>query len=208
VVPQPAPILGTDITAVGDSVMLAAAPELQAALPGIVIDAQVSRSMWPAPGILSSLAGAGGLRPIVVLGLATNGDPGPELLARVLDIVGTDRILVLVNAHADRGWVAGANESLATFAAAYPSVVVAEWDSSIASCQGCLAGDGIHPQPAGGEVYASTVAAAITQARADEAQAAQVAKDQAAKEQAAKEKAGAGRKQAKPPADGEKESVP
>src|SRR5690606_23884161 len=64
---------GDRITAIGDSVMLAAAPELQAAFPGIAIDAAVSRSMYAAPGILQSLESSGQLRDVVLLGLGTNG---------------------------------------------------------------------------------------------------------------------------------------
>ena len=45
--PQPLPT-GDQIYAVGDSVMLAAAPELEEAFPGIAIDAVVSRQMFEA----------------------------------------------------------------------------------------------------------------------------------------------------------------
>src|SRR5690606_23135483 len=43
---------GDAITAIGDSVLLAAAPALQAAYPGIHIDAAVSRQMSSAPAVL------------------------------------------------------------------------------------------------------------------------------------------------------------
>ncbi|MGW9271188.1 acyltransferase family protein [Microbacterium sp. NPDC055599] len=190
----PPPILGTDITAVGDSVMLAAAPELQNALPGIAIDAQVSRSMWPATGILSSLANDGALRPTVVVGLATNGGVDPDLLADILGIVGPDRTLVFVNAHAQRSWIPGGNATLADFAAAYPNVTVADWDGAITPYPDDLAGDGIHPQPAGGDIYAAVVTGAIAQAHLDEAQAADAAAKAAA--DAAREAAKAAKKPA------------
>ena len=48
-------ITGDQITAVGDSVMLASAPGLLERYPGIQIDAAVSRSMYAAPGILRDL---------------------------------------------------------------------------------------------------------------------------------------------------------
>lgn len=165
--PAPAPIVGTDITAVGDSVMLAAAPELQNALPGIAIDAEVSRSMWVAPDILSSLAGTGSLRPIVVLGLATNGEVGVDLLNRVLTIIGPDRTLVLVNGHADRSWIPGVNSALAAFADAHTGTVIADWDGAISPRPDELADDGIHPQPAGGAAYAAALNAAIVAGRAE-----------------------------------------
>ncbi len=45
------------ISAIGDSVTLAAAPELEAQLPGIAIDAMVSRQMSAAPGIVQAELG-------------------------------------------------------------------------------------------------------------------------------------------------------
>jgi peptidoglycan/LPS O-acetylase OafA/YrhL len=179
--PTPEPILGTDITAVGDSVMLAAAPELQSVLPGIDIDAEVSRSMWVAPDILSADAASGGLRSIVVLGLATNGEVGTDQLDRVLGVVGTDRTLVLVNARADRGWIPGANSALTAFAEAHPNVAVADWDAAIAPHPERLAGDGIHPEPAGSTVYVQAIAQAIVAARTKEADAAAQARAEASR---------------------------
>lgn len=170
--PSPVPVTGADITAVGDSVMLAAAPELQSVLPGIEIDAEVSRSMWVASDILAADAVEGGLRPIVVIGLATNGEVGADQLDRVLGVIGADRTLVLVNAHADRDWIPGANSALAAFAEAHPNVVVADWDAAIAPHPERLAGDGIHPEPAGSAVYVQTITQAIDAAHAKEAAAA------------------------------------
>lgn len=167
--PPLAAVQGGDVTAIGDSVMLAAAPQLQAALPGIAIDAEVSRSMWAAPEMLSALAHSGALRPVVVVGLATNGEVGEEQLTQVLDIVGDRRTLVLVTGHADRGWIPGANAALADFAAGKPNVVVADWDTAIAAHADELADDGIHPEPSGGDVYAATVRGAIETALARDA---------------------------------------
>src|SRR5690606_21606980 len=62
---------GDQITAIGDSVMLASAQELQSAFPGIYIDAVVSRQLSQAPKIVESMLAAGKLRPTVVIGLGT-----------------------------------------------------------------------------------------------------------------------------------------
>ena len=68
-----AKIPGSKVTAIGDSVMLAAAPQLQAALNGIYINAAISRQMSAGLGVVQGLAGTGLLRSVVVLGLGTNG---------------------------------------------------------------------------------------------------------------------------------------
>jgi len=151
---------GTDISAVGDSVMLASLPELEAHFPGIAVDAAVSRSMSAGVGIVSELAAQGSLRYAVVVGLGTNGPVSAEDLEALRGIA-ADHPLVLVNAHGERDWIPGVNQTLADFAAARRGVVVADWDAAIAASPDALAGDGIHPEPAGGELYAAAVQQAL-----------------------------------------------
>ena len=152
---------GTLITAVGDSVMLASAPELQKTFPGITIDAVVSRGMASAPRILSALAQAGTLRPVVVLGLGTNGPIGRGDLAAIENAIGPDRELILVNAFADRGWTPGVNAALSDFAARNRLVELANWHDAIAPHADVLGGDKIHPGAAGGQIYADCVTTAL-----------------------------------------------
>lgn len=149
---------GDEITAVGDSVMLAGSKGLQDMFPGIDIDAQVSRSSFAGIGIISGKAA--GLRPWVVVGLATNGPIPPDQLDRYLELVGPDRVLVLVNAHGDRTWIPENNQLLAGFARNHPdNVLVADWDSMATANAGHLAADGIHPD--GSDIYAQAVRQSI-----------------------------------------------
>ena len=152
---------GDRISAVGDSVMLASAGGLLDELPGIQIDAAVSRSMWAGTDIVASLAATGALRDYVVVGLGTNGPVGADELQQVYDAIGPDRTLVLVTAFAPRNWIDGVNAELASFTASHPRVVVADWSHAIAPHLDYLAGDQIHPGPTGGQVYADTVADAV-----------------------------------------------
>lgn len=149
---------GDDITAIGDSVMLAGAKGMQRVFPGIDIDAQVSRSSFAGIGIVSGKGD--GLRQWVVLGLATNGPIPPEQLDRYLDMIGPDRVLVLVNAHGDRSWIPSNNQLLADFAAGHPgNVLVADWDAMATANADHLAADGIHPD--GGDLYAQAIRRSI-----------------------------------------------
>ncbi|WP_345801549.1 acyltransferase family protein [Microbacterium sp. AZCO] len=168
-VPSPTPVTGNEITAIGDSVMLASAPALLERFPGIQIDAAVSRSTWAGPGILQALADAGQLRPYILIGLGTNGPVDGGSLDRMAEIAGPDRHLVLVNAFAPRDWIPGVNADLAAFAAAHPGSALADWSSAIAGHEDLLAGDRIHPGDAGGRIYADAVAEAVAQAEADRA---------------------------------------
>lgn len=155
---------GDSITAVGDSVMLASSPELQEALPGIEIDAEVSRSMTAGIGVLDGIQGDHGLRPVLVVGLGTNG-PVERAELDELMLRAADRPVVLVNAFADREWIPGVNDVLTRFAAERRGVVVADWERAAAAHPELLAGDGIHPEPAGGEEYARAVSAALVELR-------------------------------------------
>lgn len=151
-------ITGENITAVGDSVMLAAAPALEDALPGIAIDAAVSRSMYTAPGILEGLKSEGQLRSTVVIGLGTNGPVDPATLDQIMDVIGPDRHLILVNAYAPRDWIDGVNADLDAFAARYRTSVVADWRDAIdPRADELLAADHIHPGYDGGVLYAEAI---------------------------------------------------
>ena len=152
---------GATITAVGDSVMLASAAELQAEFPGITIDAAVSRGMDAAPEILAAQRAAGTLRPVVLVGLGTNGPVEPADLAAIMRVIGPSRELIVVNAFADRDWTAGVNAQLAEFSARRSQVVLADWSGAIAPHVDVLADDGIHPGPTGGAIYADSVAVAL-----------------------------------------------
>lgn len=156
-----ADVPGDQITAVGDSVMLASAGGLVERLPGVDVDAEVSRSMWAGSRIVDDLAAAGRLRPYVVVALGTNGPVDAESLEHLADSVGPKRGLVLVNAYAPRDWIPGVNAELAAFAEDHRNVVVADWSGAIAPHEDLLAGDRIHPGAPGGRIFADTVAAAV-----------------------------------------------
>lgn len=142
--PQPLPS-GEQIYAIGDSVMLAASPWLQERFPGITIDAEVSRSMWTAPDLVRSLVASGSLRPILLIGLATNGDVDTADLQSVVDIVGDSTLVVFINGQAPRDWIPIGNATLADFARRERSVELANWHDAIAPQIDELASDQVHP---------------------------------------------------------------
>ena len=157
--PDPHPVAtGDQIMAIGDSVMLASAPSLQEAFPGIRIDAVVSRQMRAAPAILQAAKDAGSLRRVVVIGLGTNGSIAESTLDQLQQIAGTDHQIVFVTVQAPRGWTDGVNGELEAFAGAHQkTVALAEWKSAIAPHLELLADDRIHPGYRGGHIYARAV---------------------------------------------------
>ena len=155
---------GDQISALGDSVMLAALPALQDRLPGIQIDAQVNRAMQAAPEILSGWAHDGELRPVVLLGLGTNGPFPRDTLENIVRQLGPDRRLYLVNVYLPtRPWGGDVNQTLTAVADAHPNVHLIDWQGALGGHENVLYDDQVHPQPgAGADLYARTVVAVMS----------------------------------------------
>lgn len=152
---------GDQITAIGDSVMLAAAPTLEAQLPGVSIDAVVSRHLGTASGILQADLNAGTLRKIVVIGLATNGPIDRSMLERLRAQIGPQRELILINAQAPRNWIGPNNAILSAFAQSYRNVELANWHDAAQQVLPLLARDQIHFGSGGARVFAGTIEDAL-----------------------------------------------
>jgi peptidoglycan/LPS O-acetylase OafA/YrhL len=162
----PRHVPGSMVTAVGDSVMLAAAPELHSALPGIYINAQVSRQMSAGLQLIGQLARQGALRPVVIVGLGTNGTVTADQIRQLRADLGPHRWLVLVNTFVPRPWQNGDNEVLASAASHDPRVLLVNWLAAIDHRTDLLWDDGVHPKPDGGQLYAQLVTAALQAATA------------------------------------------
>lgn len=162
----PRHVPGSMVTAVGDSVMLAAAPELHSALPGIYINAQVSRQMSAGLQLVGELARQDALRPVVVVGLGTNGTVTSGQIRQLRTDVGPRRWLVLVNTFVPRPWQNADNEVLASAASHDPHVVLVNWLAAIDHRTDLLWDDGVHPKPDGGQLYAHLVTGALQAAAA------------------------------------------
>ena len=153
---------GQQMVAFGDSVMLASSKGLQSVFPGITVDAETSRSMTKALGLIDQAKSQPeGLRQWVLVGLATNSAVTDGQLNDILNDIGPDHVLVLINAHAPVSWVPGTNDALSNFAAAHSdNVVLVDWDATISAHPDELAGDGIHPGMSN-TLYAQAVKDAI-----------------------------------------------
>lgn len=158
---SPQQVSGTSVTAVGDSVMVASRPALQQALPGIYIDAMVGRQFSTGLRLIADLKARGLLRPIVVVGLGTNGTVTAAEISQLFAEIGPNRRLVLVNTFEARPWEQEVNSTLAAAAKEHPGVVLANWFTTIEHRTNLLWPDGIHPQPSGGIVYARMLTAAL-----------------------------------------------
>jgi hypothetical protein len=131
-------------TAVGDSVMLDYQDPLQAAIPGIDVDAAVSRQWSDGEFILQTLKSDGQLGADVVVALGTNGPITDSDFDDMMSILGGASRVVFVNVHVDRPWQDPNNAVLANGAARYPNVVIADWATLAAQNPQWFGPDGTH----------------------------------------------------------------
>jgi peptidoglycan/LPS O-acetylase OafA/YrhL len=154
-------VSGQQVTAVGDSVMVASATALNDDMPGIYINAEVGRAMINGIGVIQDLAASGELRRYVVVGLGTNGPVSAAQIRQLRRLIGSKRYLILVNTFGPMSWESSVNEVLDAAARNTSHVKLANWHAAIAAHTSLLWPDGIHPQPSGAKLYARTVLAAI-----------------------------------------------
>lgn len=152
------------ITAIGDSVMLGAAPALQETLPGCVVDAAESRQVVKAKAVVETLKGQGKLGGTVVLGLGTNGPFKTSVGQELLDTIGADKTVYWVNVYgAHLRWQDDSNATISELAQKNDNVRVIDWASQAASHPEWFYNDGIHLKPAGQKAYAQLVFESIAQ---------------------------------------------
>jgi len=153
---------GDQISAIGDSVMLASAPTLEKDFPGIEIDAVVSRQMKDLPDLVRGMQAKGELRATLLVGLGTNGPIDAKTLEEALDLVGPRTQVVLVNVQAPRDWTTGVNRTLTDVARGHRNVELANWRDAIRPRLDVLSPDQIHPGgPVGGGIYTGAVRDAL-----------------------------------------------
>src|SRR6185437_1993835 len=118
--PAAAGFLPGHVTAVGDSVMLDYQRPLQADIPGVDVEASVSRQWGAGEALLSQLKADGRLGAEVIVGLSTNGPISATDFDDMMAILQGASRIVFVNVHVDRSWQDPNNAVLAQGAARYP----------------------------------------------------------------------------------------
>jgi hypothetical protein len=132
------------VTAVGDSVMLDYQDPLETSVPGINVDAAVSRQWSDGESILQTLKTDGQLGGDVIVGLGTNGPITDTDFDDMMTILSGASRVVFVNVHVDRPWQDPNNAVLASGATRYPNAVVADWATLAAQNPGWFGADGTH----------------------------------------------------------------
>ena len=152
---------GKEVTVIGDSVMINVEPELKKNFPDMVVDAELGRQMIMAPQVIENLIGQGILGETVVIELGSNGSFTEEQLMDILNLLGPERRIVLVNTRVPKPWESVVNQILARTAAAHPEIKLVDWHAASSGHDEYFYPDGVHLNPAGIQAYAALISDAF-----------------------------------------------
>jgi peptidoglycan/LPS O-acetylase OafA/YrhL len=155
------PPAGQGVTAIGDSVMVDAAPYLRQALPGIDIDAQVGQQLYQVQSQVAQLKAQMDIGDRVIIELGTNGPYTAAQLESLLNSLGPMQKIVLVNTRVPQPWQQEVNSTIAGVAQSYPNAVVVDWYDDSAAYPQYFYPDGVHLNPDGARYYASLLVQAL-----------------------------------------------
>ncbi|MBR7795682.1 acyltransferase family protein [Agaribacter marinus] len=146
-----------EVTAIGDSILINVSPFLESYFPSIHIDASIGRQMKQAKNVVKQLKVQDKLGEIVIIGLGTNGAFAKDQLLSVLEMIGDDRQVLLVNTRISRPWEQVVNRTLADTASKQANVTLVDWHGASAGHDNYFASDGVHPNKKGAKVYADII---------------------------------------------------
>jgi peptidoglycan/LPS O-acetylase OafA/YrhL len=146
----------TDAVAVGDSVMLGASGALKQVMPGIRVDADVSRQFEDLANAAAWFATSGNMPGAAVVQIGNNGVPQEDKIEWMIQQLG-DRKVILLNAKVERPWEAISNERTAAAAERHDNVVLVDWYGMASEHPDWFTADGTHLRPAGQLAYAQAI---------------------------------------------------
>jgi hypothetical protein len=152
------------VTAIGDSVMVDYAADLEADVPHCTVYASVGRQWYSGIDLVEQLRSEDRLGATVVIGLGTNGPVTTADFDAMMSALAGAKRIVFVTIHVDQPWESEVNTTLVRGARAHRGVVLAAWGSLAQQHPGWLYPDRTH-LPIGGvgaQALARLVAHAVT----------------------------------------------
>lgn len=137
--------------------------ELEQDIPGIDVEAAVSRQWSDGEAILQQLKAAGQLGSIVVVALGTNSPIASSDFDAMMSILSGASRVVFVNVHVDQPWQDSNNAVLAAGVARYSNTTLVDWNSLADQNPEWFGPDGTHLQidGPGAQALAALVTSAV-----------------------------------------------
>jgi hypothetical protein len=147
------------VLAIGDSVMEGAQQAVEAAVPGVTVDAAVSRQFHDAIGILTHDDSVGTPPVTVVVALGTNGHVTSQEIDSFMRAAGELEVY-FVTVRVPRLWESEVNVTLHAAPTRWPNAHVIDWHDYANGHDGWFVNDGFHLTAAGQQAYAAFIARA------------------------------------------------
>jgi len=158
--PTTLPAARIDVLAIGDSVMLGAAPEMSKY--GITVDAKKSRPFKAALEIVNYVKSIGALGDNVIIHLGTNSGTTADTMDAIFTaLADVDRVVVLTNAVPNHKWEEGNNTLIRALPDKFPNVTVVDWKLLVDPNPDWVYDDGTHLRLKGQVAYAEAIMAAL-----------------------------------------------
>ncbi|BBH22243.1 acyltransferase [Paenibacillus baekrokdamisoli] len=149
------------VTAIGDSVMLDIAENLEKLVPGIVVDGKIGRQLIQATAVIEDLKKNGKLGKTVFIELGTNGSFSTKQLNKLLAAIGDNHRILIANTRVPAKWQDTVNEMLEGTVEKIPAICLIDWYSASEGHKEFFEKDGVHLKKAGAKAYAELVVSAL-----------------------------------------------
>ena len=160
VAPTTVPAERIDILAIGDSVMLGAAPEMTKY--GVTVDAQKSRPFKAALPIVNYVKSINALGSAVVIHLGTNSGTSQETIDSIVSVLAdVPLVLVLTNSVPGKNWEESNNRLIRALPERYPNVQIIDWKKYATEHPKWLYDDLTHLRPLGQRKYTALIMEAL-----------------------------------------------
>jgi lysophospholipase L1-like esterase len=150
------------VAAIGDSVMLGAAPQLQNRFGGSgFIDAKVGRQFSQGVDVARQLREQGRLGQAVVVHLGTNGPPRDRDIDAMMSQLTAVPHVLLVTVRMPRQWEAATNATLRAAAGRHPTITLVDWHGYSDAHSEWFASDGVHVNSRGAQAFADLIGGSL-----------------------------------------------
>ncbi len=117
--------------------------------------------MRQAADVVARLKEQGRLGDRIIIELGTNGPFSKKQLRSLLQTLGEDKQILLVNTRVPRKWQDAVNADIAEVSNEFGNVTVVDWYSASEGKDGYFYRDGVHLKRSGASFYASMLAEAV-----------------------------------------------
>ena len=144
------------LTAIGDSLLLSAAPEVQDVFPDNFIDAEVGRQLVDSEDVFKKAASDKKIGDAILVVLGTNGSFDSKDIDNIMNNL-EDKPVFFVNTMVQRSWQKAVNDELDKTAKRYKNAHVIDWKSYSEGKQTWFEADDLHLTPEGATAFSNLV---------------------------------------------------